>query len=94
MRHSPSSDDILRTMQAVMKEMFDLDPAKVHADARLVEDLDLDSIDAIDLALKLEEVTGLVFDETRLRQMRTIRDIIAAIQVDVAEVGRGKLIPA
>jgi acyl carrier protein len=74
--------------------MFDLDATKVHPDARLVEDLDLDSIDAIDLALKLEEVTGLVFDETRLRQMHTIRDIIAAIQVDVAEVGRGKLIPA
>ncbi len=48
-----------------MKELFDLDEAKVQPSARLIEDLPekLDSLDAIDLAVKVEEMTGKAFDE-------------------------------
>jgi acyl carrier protein len=91
---SNGSDEILRAIQEVMHDMFELDAARVLPEARLVEDLSLDSIDAIDLALKLEEVSGLVFDEAKLRQMRTIGDIIAAIQAVAPDARRGKAIHA
>lgn len=94
MPYVASSDEILRSIQEAMKTLFDLDPARVHPEARLVEDLDLDSIDAIDLAAKIEEATGRRFDEASLRQLRTIQDVVTAIQAAVAAASPEDRIPA
>lgn len=71
--------EILREIQLMFKELFDLDEAKVQPSARLIEELELDSLDAIDLAVKVEEMTGLAFDEQKIRELRTIDDVIVAI---------------
>jgi acyl carrier protein len=65
-----------------------------RADRPQIEDLDLDSIDAIDLASRMETVTGRSFDEASLRKLRTIQDIIAAIQTVVGDGARRERIPA
>jgi acyl carrier protein len=63
-----------------MKELFELDSARVQPDARLVEDLELDSLDAFDLAVKVEEITGIAFDENQIRELRTVEDVIVALE--------------
>jgi acyl carrier protein len=78
-----SKAEILREIQFMMKELFELDSDRVQPDARLIEDLELDSIDAIDLAVKVEETTGLAFEETTIRQLRTVEDVIVAIEAIV-----------
>jgi acyl carrier protein len=75
-----SRADILREIQRMMNELFKFEEARVQPDARLVEDLELDSLDAIDLAVKVEEATGLALDETTLIKLRTIQDVIVAIE--------------
>jgi acyl carrier protein len=67
-----------------MKELFELDSARVQPDARLVEDLELDSLDAFDLAVKVEEITGIAFDENQIRELRTVDDVISAIHAVLA----------
>jgi len=76
----PSKAEILHRIQLMMMELFQLEAARVQPESRLIEDLELDSLDAIDLAAKVEETTGLAFDETTLRQLRTIADVIVAIE--------------
>lgn len=76
----PSKAEILLKIQEMMKELFELDAARVQPEARLIEDLELDSLDAIDLAVKVEEVTGRAFDEQKIRSLRTIEDVIVALQ--------------
>jgi acyl carrier protein len=83
----PSKADILGEIQQWMKELFELDAGRVQPEARLIEDLELDSLDAFDLAVKVEETTGLAFDETKIRELRTIDDVIVAIQGIVASKG-------
>jgi acyl carrier protein len=75
-----SRAEILREIQRMMQELFKFDEARVQPDARLVEDLELDSLDAIDLAVKVEEATGLALNETTLIKLRTIEDVIVAIE--------------
>jgi acyl carrier protein len=76
----PSSKaEILREIQLMMKELFQLDAERIQPTSRLIEDLELDSLDAIDLAVKVEEITGLAFDEQKIRELRTIDDVIIAI---------------
>jgi len=77
---TPSKAQILAEIQSVFKELFELDAAQVQPEARLIEDLDLDSLDAIDLAVRLEESSGLHFDEDKLRSLRTVDDVIATIE--------------
>jgi len=76
----PSKAEILLKIQEMMKELFELDATRVQPEARLIEDLELDSLDAIDLAVKVEEVTGRAFDEQKIRSLRTIEDVIVALQ--------------
>jgi acyl carrier protein len=62
-----------------MVEMFHLDPKNVTLEARLVEDLDLDSIDAIDMAVKIQEFTGKRLEEEELRRIHTVADVVHVI---------------
>lgn len=75
----PSKEQVLHEVQGMMKGLFQLDADRVQPGARLVDDLELDSLDAIDLAVRVEEDTGLKFDEARIRQLKTVADLVAAI---------------
>ncbi len=72
-------EEILSRVSRNLVEMFNLDAGKVTLEARLVEDLDLDSIDAIDLAAKLQELTGKRLAEDDLRQIRKVSDVVDII---------------
>lgn len=59
-----------------LAELFEIPREKITPNARFVEDLDLDSIDAIDLAVKIREQTGKSLEEEQLRSLRTVNDIV------------------
>lgn len=69
-------DEVLERLRSMLVTMFDLDPAKIVPEAKLVDDLDLDSIDAIDMVAKLHELTGRRIEEAALRQIRTVGDVV------------------
>ncbi len=73
-------DEIFAQVKNQMVEMFEIDPVMVTADALLKENLDLDSIDAIDLAVKIEQFTGKRVDETSLRDVRTVKDVVDLVE--------------
>ena len=70
-----SEDERLHRFRALLVERFELDPEALRPDARLYEDLDLDSIDAVDLAIVIREVTGHKIDPQSFRQVRTVNDV-------------------
>lgn len=79
-----SKAEILEQIRSIMQELFELAPERVQLPARLVEDLELDSLDALDLAVKVEEITGHALEEAKLRQLRTVEDVIVAVSELVA----------
>ena len=78
-------DEILLKVQEIMVEMFEIDAGDVSLDAHLVDDLDLDSIDAIDMVLKLQEITGERVPEEQLKAIRTVADIVDLVASKVGE---------
>lgn len=54
---------------------FELDPAAVVPEARMREDLHLDSLDAVDLIVALEKALKVQIPETVAREMRTVGDV-------------------
>ena len=60
--------------------MFELEPEQIQPATRLYEDLDIDSIDAVDIVVKLKEVTGRKVKPEDLKTVRTIDDVVRAVQ--------------
>ncbi|HTJ94415.1 MAG TPA: acyl carrier protein [Pararobbsia sp.] len=77
--------EILERIRAIFKENFDIDPARVTREAHLFEELDLDSIDAVDLAIKLQEMTGRRIKPDEFKAVRTVGDVITAVESLLAE---------
>ena len=74
-----SRDDILQLIREIMLEMFEIEENLVTLEARLNEDLDFDSIDAVDMIVKLKEVTGKAVKPEDFKSARTINDVVEAV---------------
>jgi acyl carrier protein len=74
-----SHEDILAAIKTIMVELFELDADDITLDARLYEDLDFDSIDAIDMIVRLKEMTGKMVKPEHFKTARTIRDVVEAV---------------
>ena len=72
--------ELLDRVTRTLAELFELDAGSITMKSRLVEDLDLDSIDAIDLAVKLQELTGRRLEEDDMRRIRTVADIVDVLE--------------
>lgn len=66
-------------IKQIMQEMFEIEPNQVTPDARLYEDLDFDSIDAVDMIVKLKEMTGKAVKPEDFKTARTVDDVIEAV---------------
>ncbi len=74
-----SLEEVDRQVREVLISTFNLSREAVTPEATLFQDLDLDSLDAIDLAVKLETETGLKLVETEFRSIRTVQDVVETI---------------
>lgn len=52
------------------------DEAKIVAEAKLMEDLEMDSLDATDLAMALEDSFGITIEDSEFEKFVTIQDIV------------------
>ena len=72
-------DDILQLISDIMQEMFEIKANEVTLEANLYEDLDFDSIDAVDMIIKLKEITGKALKPEDFKNARTINDVVEAV---------------
>ena len=71
--------EVLDIIKKIMEEMFEIDSELITPNARLNEDLDLDSIDAVDMVVKLKEITGKDVRPEDFKNTRTIQDVMASV---------------
>ena len=69
-------EEIYVWVRDILMREFQFHSDELLITAHLVDDLDLDSIDAIDLSVRLEEKTGLSFKEEELKAIQTIEDVV------------------
>ena len=69
----------------LLVEMFELDKADLTPESNLYADLDIDSIDAVDLAVKLKQLTGKRLQPEVFKTIRTIADVVTALDSLVEE---------
>ena len=74
-----SRPEILSDLSDLLAEMFELEPSDISPEANLYEDLDIDSIDAVDLVVELRGITGKQIDPDAFKAVRTVEDVINAV---------------
>src|SRR5262245_37207076 len=74
-----SRDDIYEEICRELMALFGLRAEQVTAGARLREDLDLDSIDAVDLVVRLQDLTGTRIKPEQFKAVRTVGDVVDAV---------------
>ena len=74
-----SQEEIFEKLKTILVDDFEIAPEKLTLDANLFEDLELDSIDAVDLAVKLQEFTEKKISPENFKQIRTV-DVVLAIE--------------
>jgi acyl carrier protein len=80
-----SKEEIYPWLVDVLHEMFEIDKAKITAQANLYTDLDIDSIDAVDLAVRLKQQTGKRLQPEVFKTVRTVQDVVNALADLLAE---------
>lgn len=74
-----TQQDIFTALQQIMSEMFELAPEQIVPEAKLGEDLDIDSIDAVDLMVKLRDLTGQRINPEDFKNARTVQDVVDTV---------------
>ena len=71
-----SRDEVQTRLAHYLTDMFEVPAEKIRREARLDQDLGLDSIDAVDLVVKLQELTGRRIPPSRFKMVRTVGDVV------------------
>lgn len=74
-----TQDEVFLMLKQLMAEMFELAPDDIVPEADLRQDLDIDSIDAVDLMVRLREITGKRINPEDFKNARTIQDVVEAV---------------
>lgn len=71
-----NTDEIYGVVKKYLIKDFEVPEEKISIDANLFENLELDSIDALDMIATLESELDISIDEEELKKIRTVRDIV------------------
>jgi acyl carrier protein len=73
------SEKLYLKIREILVDQFEVDASIVSLDANLYEELQIDSIDAVDLLVQIKELTGVKIAPDIFRDVRTIRDVLNAL---------------
>lgn len=73
------TEQLFTKIREILVDQFDVEEASVSMDANLYEELEIDSIDAVDLLVQIKEITGVKIAPDTFKEVRTIRDVMNAL---------------
>lgn len=70
---------IFQQVQLALVQLFELSADEIKPESKLFEELDLDSIDAVDLVVHLQKKIGKKVDPETFKAVRTVQDVVDAV---------------
>lgn len=75
-----NEEQIYAELKDILMDAFEIEESRISRQADLFRDLDLDSIDGVDLAVKLQELTGKRIKPDDFKKVRTVDDVIRTVR--------------
>jgi len=83
-----NKEAIYERIAAILQETFEIDAERITPEARLYDDLDIDSIDAVDLIVQLKPWVGKRLNADAFKSVRTVQDVVDALHRLVNDAAR------
>ena len=80
-----TEEEIYKTVKDILVQDFECDESALVPEVKLFEDLDLDSIDAVDLVVRLQKIINKKVNPEDFKQIRTLQDVVMVIEKIVNE---------
>jgi acyl carrier protein len=77
---NPDDERIYQMIRCALIRLFELDPDRITPQARLADDLEIDSIDAVDLVDEVKRATGRKIGAEEFRSVRTVCDLARVVE--------------
>ena len=74
-----TKEQIFEELKTILIEELEIDEKSINLDANLFEDLDLDSIDAVDIAVRMQRFTDKKISPAEFKKIRTINDVVETV---------------
>lgn len=74
-----TKDELFAKCVEILHETFDIDAARIKPESRLYDDLDIDSIDAVDLIVRMKPMVGKRMAPEAFKSVRTVQDVVDAL---------------
>lgn len=75
-----SYDEIYKKISEILVSDFEIKPEQIKPEVKLFEDLDLDSIDAVDLIVRLQKIIKRKVNADDFKQIRTLDDVVKVVE--------------
>lgn len=73
-----TKEDIFKELKDILIEELEINEADINMDANLFSDLDLDSIDAVDIAVRMQKFTDKKLSPEEFKKIKTVGDVVDA----------------
>ncbi|MBS4102708.1 MULTISPECIES: meromycolate extension acyl carrier protein AcpM [Tsukamurella] len=80
-----SQDEIVAAIAEIIEEVTGIEPSEVTLDKAFIDDLDIDSLSMVEIAVQLEDKYGVKVPDEDLAGLKTVGDAVAYIQKLEAE---------
>ena len=74
-----TKDQLFQRIVAILRDTFGIEAERVSLQSRLGEDLDIDSIDAVDLIVQLKPLIGNTLKPEAFKSVRTVNDVVDVV---------------
>ncbi len=74
-----TQQEIFEKIQEMLANLFEIEKSEITLESKLFEELELDSIDAIDLVVKLQKTIGKKIMPEEFKSVRTVQDVVDVV---------------
>ena len=85
-----TQEEIIAELGQIVEEVTGIEPSEVTVDKSFVDDLDIDPLSMVEIAVQTEDKYGVKVPDEDLAGLRTVGDIVAYIQKLEAEGAEAK----
>ncbi|WP_370280759.1 acyl carrier protein [Pontibacterium sp.] len=75
-----NQEEIYGKVVEILEDLFEIEPEQITPEANLYQDLDIDSIDAVDLVVELKKMTGKKIKPEDFKSVRTVQDVVVEVE--------------
>lgn len=75
-----NKDDVIQNLAEIIEEVTGIEPSEISAEKSFVDDLDIDSLSMVEIAVQTEDKYGIKIPDEDLASLRTVGDVVAYVE--------------